>query len=53
VIGLDPDGEMRVPSMAADQQLFLKLGQQDRPVDFTTAVDTQYVRAARQTLGPY
>ncbi|HLH25740.1 MAG TPA: ABC transporter substrate-binding protein [Chloroflexota bacterium] len=53
VIGLDPDGELRVPSLAADQELFLALGQQDRPVDFTTAVDLQYVRAARQVLGPY
>jgi NitT/TauT family transport system substrate-binding protein len=53
VIGLDPDGDMRVPSMAADQELFLQLGQQDRPVDFNTAVDLQYVRYARQVLGPY
>jgi NitT/TauT family transport system substrate-binding protein len=53
VIGLDPDGELRVPSMTADQELFLQLGQQDRPVDFNAAVDLQYARAARQALGPY
>jgi NitT/TauT family transport system substrate-binding protein len=53
VIGLDPDGDVRVPSLRADQELFLQLGQQDRPVDFDTAVDLQYVGYARQVLGPY
>jgi hypothetical protein len=53
VIGLDPDGDIRTASLRADQELFLQLNQQDRPIDFDTAVDLQYVRNARQVLGPY
>jgi hypothetical protein len=53
VVGLDPDGEVRVASMQADQEMFLELGQQDRAIDLTTAVDLQDVRYARQVLGPY
>jgi NitT/TauT family transport system substrate-binding protein len=53
VIGLDPDGDIRTASLRADQELFLQLNQQDRPIDFDAAVDLQYVRYARQVLGPY
>jgi NitT/TauT family transport system substrate-binding protein len=53
VIALDPDGELRVASLRADQELFLQLGYQDRPVDFEAALDLSYVRYARQVLGPY
>ena len=53
VLGLDPDGTLRVDSLRADQELFLQLGQQDRPIDLDAAVDPQYVRHARQVLGPY
>jgi NitT/TauT family transport system substrate-binding protein len=53
VLGLDPDGTLRVDSLRADQELFLQLGQQDRPIDLDAAVDPQYVRYARQVLGPY
>jgi NitT/TauT family transport system substrate-binding protein len=53
VLGLDPDGTLRVDSLRADQELFLQLGQQDRAIDLDAAVDPQYVRYARQVLGPY
>ena len=53
VLGLDPDGALRVDSLRADQELFLQLGQQDRAIDLDAAVDPQYVRYARQVLGPY
>jgi NitT/TauT family transport system substrate-binding protein len=53
VIGLDPDGELRVASLREDQELFIQLGHQDRPIDLDVAVDLQYVRYARQVLGPY
>jgi NitT/TauT family transport system substrate-binding protein len=53
VIGLDPDGELRVASLREDQELFIQLGHQDRPIDLDAAVDLQYVRYARQVLGPY
>ncbi len=53
IIGLDPDGGLRVPSMRADQEFFVQQGYQDRPIDLDAAVDLQYVQYARQVLGPY
>jgi NitT/TauT family transport system substrate-binding protein len=53
VLGLDPNGDIRVASMRADQEALLQLGQQDRPIDLDAAVDMQYVRYAREVLGPY
>ncbi len=53
VLGLDPDGEIRIDSLRADQELFLQLGLQDRPIDLDAVVDLQYVRYAQQVLGPY
>jgi NitT/TauT family transport system substrate-binding protein len=53
VIGLDPNGGVRVPSMRADQEFFVQQGYQERPIDLDVAVDLQYVQYARQVLGPY
>jgi NitT/TauT family transport system substrate-binding protein len=53
VLGLDPNGDIRMASLRADQEAFLQLGQQDRPIDLDAAVDMQYVRYARQVLGTY
>src|SRR5579884_531285 len=53
IIGLDPDGGVRVASMRADQEFFVQQGLQDRRVDLERAVDLQYVQYARQVLGPY
>lgn len=53
VIGLDPDGGVRVPSMQADQEFFVQQGYQERLIDLEAAVDLRYVQYARQVLGPY
>ena len=53
VLGVDPNGQVRTASLRADQELFLQLGQQDRPIDLDAAVDLQYVRYALEVLGPY
>jgi ABC-type nitrate/sulfonate/bicarbonate transport system substrate-binding protein len=53
IIGLDPDGGVRIPSMRADQEFFVQQGYQDAPIDLDRAVDLQYVQYARQALGPY
>ena len=53
VLGLDPNGDIRIDSMRRDQEALLQLGQQDRPIDLDAAVDMQYVRYAREVLGPY
>jgi NitT/TauT family transport system substrate-binding protein len=52
ILGLDPNGDIRIASMRADQEAFLQLGQQERPIDLDAAVDMQYVRYALQVLGP-
>ena len=53
LVGLDPDGALRLPSMRADQEFFVQLGLQERLVDLETVVDPQFVQYARQVLGPY
>jgi NitT/TauT family transport system substrate-binding protein len=53
IIGLDPDGGIRIPSMRVDQEFFVQQGYQDGPIDLDRAVDLQYVQYARQVLGSY
>ncbi len=49
VLGLGPDGTLRVASVRADQELFLQLGQQDRPIDLDAARQAATPQAAMAT----
>ncbi len=51
--GLHPDGALSVPSIAADQEIWLQLGMLPTRLDLSHVVDTSFAEAAAQALGPY
>jgi NitT/TauT family transport system substrate-binding protein len=51
--GLKPDGAVYKPSVAEDQQWYLRLGIQHDPVNVDQLVDSQFTDYAVQQLGPY
>ena len=51
--GLDPDGRMSVSSLAEDQELWLARGIQQQRISMDSLVDTTWIDAAVQALGPY
>jgi len=51
--GLNPDGRMSINSLADDQEFWLARGVQQQRIDMSQLVDTQFIEAAVQVLGPY
>jgi hypothetical protein len=52
--GIDPDGNVNIPSLESQQQFFLASGTVDKAVDVNQLADSQYSRAAVKLLGgPY
>lgn len=50
---IDPDGPPNVKSLQDQQDYFVKVGEQPKPVDINTVVDLEYAKAAAAKLGPY
>jgi len=51
--GLHPDGRMSLSSLASDQEFWLSRGVQQQRIAIEQLVDTQFIEAAVQVLGPY
>ena len=49
----DPSGEMNVPSLNEDLEIFRGQGLIETPVTVAQALDTSYLEAAIRELGPY
>jgi NitT/TauT family transport system substrate-binding protein len=50
--GANPDGQLNVQSVADSQTYFQQLGLVQNPAELSKVVDTSFVQAALQTLGP-
>jgi NitT/TauT family transport system substrate-binding protein len=48
--GLDPNGEININSMEEDQNYFLSIGKQKKPVNLNKIVDTRFVEKALKEL---
>jgi len=51
--GIDPNGALNVESLDADQEWWVSAGYQQRKVNLDEVVDTSFVKAATERLGPY
>jgi NitT/TauT family transport system substrate-binding protein len=51
--GLNPDGEVNVESLRADNEYWLANNYQEAPVQVTDMIDHSFAQHARQQLGPY
>ena len=49
--GLNPNGDLNVESLAADQAMWAEQGYLQQPADLATAVDLQYLQRALERLG--
>jgi hypothetical protein len=50
---LDPNGNVLVDDLRAQQDWYMANGYQTTAIDMTAAVDTSFIDAAVQQLGPY
>ena len=51
--GTDPNGALNLESLDADQDWWIAAGYQQRKVSLDEVVDTSFVKAALERLGPY
>jgi len=51
--GIDPNGALNLESLDADQEWWVGAGYQQRKVNLDEVVDTSFLRAAVERLGPY
>jgi NitT/TauT family transport system substrate-binding protein len=51
--GIDPNGALNLESLDADQDWWVAAGYQQRKVNLDEVVDTSFIKAAVERLGPY